>query len=129
MKFLPAFTGRVVDNVEVTERFLWDLRQTVSDLIVENYAGEFRRLANQHGMRLSIEAYDNVPVDEMTYGGQADEPMAEFWAWDKFGAAYSCTEMASSAHTYGKKILGAEAFTAERWRKMAGASGECKRSG
>ena len=42
LTFLPAFTGRVVDSVEATERFLWDLRQTVSDLIVENYAGEMR---------------------------------------------------------------------------------------
>ena len=118
-KFLPAFTGRVVDNVEVTERFLWDLRQTVSDLIVENYAGEFRKLANEHGLRLSIEAYQ-APIDEITYGGQADEPMAEFWAWPKFNAGTeSCTKMASSAHTYGKKILGAEAFTShatEKWQ-------------
>jgi hypothetical protein len=118
-KFLPAFTGRVVDSAEVTERFLYDLRQTVSDLIIENYAGELRRLANHDGLRLSIEAYDGAPVDEMSYGGQADEPMAEFWSWDKFMAAYSCTEMSSSAHIYGKKILGTEAFTAtdkEKWQ-------------
>ena len=35
-KCLPAFTGRVIDSAEVTERFLWDLRQTISDLIVES---------------------------------------------------------------------------------------------
>ena len=122
-KYLPAFTGCIVDNVEVTERFLWDLRQTVSDLIVKNYAGEFRRLANQHGLRLSIEAYQ-APIDELAYGGQADEPMAEFWAWPKFNAGTdSCTKMASSAHTYGKKILGAEAFTShamEKWQSHPG---------
>ena len=118
LPLLPVFTGRVVDSLEVSERFLWDLRQTVSDLLVENYAGHFRELANRHGLRLSIEAYDGVPCDDMTYAGQADEPMAEFWSWDKFGAAYSCTEMASAAHVYGKRILGAEAFTAtdaEKW--------------
>jgi hypothetical protein len=117
LKLLPAFTGRVVDSPEATERFLWDLRQTVSDMIVENYAGEFRRLANQHGLRLSIEAYNGAPVDEMTYGGQADEPMGEFWAWPKYGLAYSCTEMASVAHTYGRKIVGAEAFTSDHLEK------------
>ncbi|MCX6997369.1 MAG: glycosyl hydrolase [Kiritimatiellaeota bacterium] len=119
LPFLPTFTGRAIDNVDVTERFLWDLRQTISDLVVENYAGEFRRLANAQGLRLSIEAYDRVPADEMTYAGQADEPMAEFWAWDRFHMAYSCTEMASAIHTYGKRILGAEVFTAndrERWQ-------------
>ena len=118
LTFLPAYTGRVIDSAEVTERFLGDLRQTVSDLIVENYAGEFRRLANQDGMRISIEAYYNGPMDEMTYGGQADEPMAEFWSWPRFNLDYNTIEMASVAHTYGRKILGAEAFTAfdpERW--------------
>ena len=118
LPLLPTFTGRVVGSLEVSERFLWDLRQTVSDMLVENYAGHFRTLANRHGLRLSIEAYDGVPCDEMTYAGQADEPMSEFWSWDKFGAAYSCTEMASAAHVYGKRILGAESFTAtdrEKW--------------
>jgi len=125
-KFLPAFTGRVVDSPEVTERFLWDLRQTVSDLIVENYAGEFRRLANKDGMRLSIEAYDGVPADEMTYGGQADEPMGEFWAWNKFSGSQWCVGMASAAHIYGKKILGAEAFTSVSTEKWQGHPGMIK---
>jgi hypothetical protein len=117
--FLPAFSGRIVESLESTERFLWDLRQTVSDLIVENYAGEFRRLANKDGLRLSIEAYDGAPVDELTYGGQADEPMGEFWSWEKYAGSEWCAVMASSAHTYGKRILGAEAFTAtdaEKWQ-------------
>jgi hypothetical protein len=118
MPFLPVMTGRVVDNLEVSERFLWDVRMTISDLLIDNYAGRFQELARQHGIRLSIEAYGE-PADDLTYAGRADEPMAEFWSWDKFGAAYSCTEMASAAHVYGRRILGAEAFTAsdgERWQ-------------
>ncbi len=119
MPLLPVMTGRVIDSVEVSERFLWDVRQTVNDLLCENYAGHFRMLARMHGIRLSIEAYDTPPCDDLTYAGRADEPMAEFWSWGKFGAAYSCTEMASAAHVYGRPILGAEAFTAtdaEKWQ-------------
>ena len=115
--FLPVWTGRVVDSLEISERFLWDLRQTVSDLLIENYAARFRERAHQYGLGLSIEAYDGTPCDDMTYAGRADEPMAEFWSWG-YNAAYSCTEMASAAHIYGKRILGAEAFTAsdgEKW--------------
>ena len=78
LPFLPVLTGRVVDSLEVSERFLWDLRQTVSDLVVENYAGHMEKLAQQHGLRLSIEAYGG-PCDDMTYAGRADEPMCEFW--------------------------------------------------
>ena len=81
LPLLPVMTGQVVDNLEVSERFLWDVRMTVNDLLVRNYAGRFRELARQHGLRLSIEAYDGDPADDMTYAGQADEPMAEFWSW------------------------------------------------
>jgi hypothetical protein len=114
---LPVITGRVVDSLEISERFLWDIRHTVSEMVVENYAGELRRLAQKHGLRLSIEAYDGTPCDDMTYAGQADEPMAEFWSWG-VNTAYSCVEMSSAAHVYGRRILGAEAFTAtdgEKW--------------
>ncbi len=118
LPWLPVLAGHVVESLEASERFLWDMRQTVNDLIVSVYAGHFQELAHRHGLRLSIEAYDGSPTDDMAYAGKADEPMAEFWSWAKFGAAYSCTEMASSAHVYGKPILGAEAFTAtdaEKW--------------
>lgn len=115
--YLPVVTGRVVGNLEISERFLWDLRQTVSDLVIENYAKHLRDLAHKYGVRLSIEAYDATPCDDMTYASAADEPMAEFWSRGA-NTAYSCAEMSSSAHVYGHHILGAEAFTAsntERW--------------
>ncbi len=129
--FLPAYAGYIIGSEEVTERFLWDLRQTVSELIVENYAAELRRLANKDGLRLSIEPYswdNNVPVDETTYAGQADEPMAEFWAWPCGGyprvyTANSCPGTTSAAHTYGRRIINAEAFTssdAEKWQSHPG---------
>ena len=62
LPWLPVVTGRVVDSLEVSERFLWDLRQTVSELVVENYAGRMRELAHEHGLRLSIEAYGGPPA-------------------------------------------------------------------
>jgi hypothetical protein len=118
LPLLPIVTGRVVDSLDASERFLWDLRQTVSDLLVENYAGRFHELANKNGLRLSIEAYDGCPCDDMAYAGRCDEPMAEFWSTGN-GTVYSCVEMSAAAHVYGKRILGAEAFTAtdaEKWR-------------
>jgi hypothetical protein len=123
LPWLPVMVGQVLDSLELSERFLWDVRMTVNDLLLENYAGRFRELARRNGIRLSIEAYDGAPCDDLAYGGRADEPMGEFWSWDRFGAAYSCTEMASAAHVYGRRIIGAEAFTAndqERWRGHPG---------
>jgi hypothetical protein len=109
-KYLPALTGRAVGSQEVSERFLWDLRRTVKDLLLENYAARFRELAHQHGLQLSIEGYGNGPLDDLRYAGLADIPMGEFWMgvepW------WVNRQMASAAHTYGRPIVGAEAFTA-----------------
>ena len=113
--YLPVMSGRVVESLEVSERFLWDLRRTISELVVENYAGHIRDLAHTHGLRFTIEAYGS-PCDNLPYGGMADEPMGEFW--DPGGAMETCRAMASAAHVYSKPIVGAEAFTAgsdERW--------------
>ncbi|MGA2175508.1 MAG: glycosyl hydrolase [Verrucomicrobiota bacterium] len=129
LPFLPVMTGRVVDNLEVSERFLWDVRKTVDDLLLENYAGQFHKLANRRGLRLSIEAYFGEPAEDMAYAGRADEPMGEFWSWTRYGAASSCTEMASAAHIYGKPILGAEAFTATDGEKWQGYPGSIKELG
>src|SRR4030066_1577037 len=54
LTYLPAVTGRVVDSLEVSERFLWDLRQTVQELMIENYAQHFKELGHRHGLGLSI---------------------------------------------------------------------------
>ncbi len=116
MPFLPVFTGRVVGSLEISERFLWDVRQTVSELVIENYAGHFRELAHAAGMRFTCEAYGS-PCDAIPYGGQSDEPMGEFWT-PGGNAMETCRGMASAGHVYGKRIIGAEAFTAddhERW--------------
>ncbi len=122
LAWLPVMTGRVVSSIEESERFLWDVRMTVNDLLLENYAGHFRTLARRHGMRLSIEAYDG-PCDDMSYAGRADEPMGEWWSYAPYSGAHWCTEMASAAHVYGRPILGAEAFTAtnaEKWQAHPG---------
>lgn len=126
LPLLPVMTGRVVDSLETSERFLWDLRQTISEMLLENYAGHFRKLAHDHGLGLSIEAYTTCPTDEMAYAGRCDEPMGEFWAWEKYRAGFSCTEMASAAHVYGQPIVGAEAFTSTNDEKWLGHPGNIK---
>ncbi|MDB6018176.1 MAG: Alpha-L-arabinofuranosidase precursor [Pedosphaera sp.] len=123
LPFLPVLTGRVLGGLEISERFLWDFRKAISDLLNDNYAGRLRQLANQHGLRLSIEAYDNTPGDDMSYAGRADEPQAEFWfGRDYFPGVYRswewCAGAVSAAHVYGKPIVAAEAFTSmpgENW--------------
>ena len=118
-RYLPIITGRTVDSLEISERFLWDLRRTIADLISENYAGRMRELAHRHRLQLSIEAYGDGLMDNLTYAAMADVPMCEFWtAADQTGDRGNKT-MASAAHIYGKPICGAESFTSQpqyaRW--------------
>jgi len=115
-KFLPIFAGYVMENPEYTERFLWDFRRTVSELVLDNYAGQMKALAEENGLRFTVEAYYNTPCDNLQYGGIADEPMGEFWYSRMM--FHTCRGMASAGHIYGKNIIGAESFTAnnlERW--------------
>jgi len=114
LPFLPTLNGLVVDTLEVSERFLWDFRETVCELLLENYAGHLAELAHKQGLRLSIEAYDGT-CDDLRYAGRADEPMSEFWQRGCYSGLPLCDlteEIASAAHVYGKPIVGAEAFTA-----------------
>ena len=114
--YLAALDGLVVDSLEVSERFLWDYRETVCELLLENYAGHLRELAQKSGLRLSIEAYDGT-CDDLRYAGRGDEPMTEFWHRGCYSGLPLCDlteELTSAAHVYGKPIVGAEAFTC--WR-------------
>ena len=109
LPLLPAMTGRVVDSGEVTERFLWDLRRTISDLFADNYYDHFAELCHQHGLIASIEPYDG-PFECLQVGRGADIPMGEFWVGS--GESSSCKLAASVAHLGGRALVGAESFTA-----------------
>ena len=118
LPYLPVLTGQVVESLEVSQRFLWDFRKTIGDLLVENYAVAMREVAGKHGLRLSIEGYSGEPANDVRYGGAAVEPMSECWSWPRFGARESVVEMVSAGHVYGRNIIGQETFTAggdEKW--------------
>jgi hypothetical protein len=106
-------TGRVVQSLEISERFLWDLRQTAQELVIENHALRLKELGHRHGLQLSIEPYDMNPAADLNLGSAADVPMCEFWSKGRgFSTEYSCLEAVSIGHTGGAKIIAAESFTA-----------------
>jgi hypothetical protein len=117
--FLVTFSGRAVRSVEVSERFLWDVRLAVQELVLENYAGHLKTLGHKHGFELSIEPYDMNPTADLDLGAIADVPMCEFWgAGFGFDSSFSCIEATSIAHTMGRSIVSAEAFTGrDQWQQ------------
>ncbi len=124
LKFLPAYSGKIVGSLEMSERFLWDIRQTSMELAVENHAVHFKKLGQRNGFTLSIEPYDMNPTADLVLGAVADVPMCEFWTKGLgFNSAFSCIEATSIAHIYGRPVVAAEAFTAdfpEAWKMYPG---------
>ena len=113
--YLPVMTGRVIGSMEQSERFLWDLRQTASDTMARNYYGHLAKLAHKNGKKISVEPYHQEQFDNVTVGGTADMVVTEFWqaTTDHLPGAYWFKLGASPAHVYGKKLVGAEAFTSK----------------
>jgi hypothetical protein len=109
--YLPAYSGQIVGDREKTERFLWDMRMTAQELMLENHANYVKKFAHKNGMGLSIEPYDMNPASDLALGAIADVPMCEFWTKNRFITAFSCIEATSVAHTNNKKIVAAEAMT------------------
>ncbi len=125
--WLPVLTGRVIGSAELSERFLWDMRQTVSEMTLDNYSRRLRELAQPFGIKLSTEPYGRLCIDNLAYASIPDLPVSEFWAVGKGlfpdiqgddRRSTGRTKMAASvAHTYGRPVVGAESFTSDRGRR------------
>ena len=108
--FFPVYQGFIVDSKEKSERFLWDLRVTGQDLVVENHVEHIKRVAHRNGLKFSIEPYDMNPTNDLVLGAVGDIPMAEFWT-DLFNASFAVIEATSIANVYGHSLVPAESFT------------------
>jgi len=121
-KWLISLTGRFVGSVDQTERFMWDYRRTVGDLIAENFYGAFGDYIHAYGLKLSAEAPGiGIPIqcDQIQVQGLMDIPQGEFWLGGKPNPKYpqwgggqdNTKEAAVAGHVYGKEIISCEAFT------------------
>lgn len=110
--FLPVMYGQVVGSQDQSERFLWDLRRMIADLVAYEYVGGLREVGHENGLITWLECYGHwgFPSEFLMYGGQSDEVAGEFWSAGDLGnienrAASSC------AHIYGKQKVWAESCT------------------
>jgi hypothetical protein len=123
LPYYPVYAGHIVESPEISERFLWDLRQTSQELILEYHALAVKKYAHKYGMNLSIEPYDMNPTADLELGAIADVPMSEFWSKGYgFNSSFSVVEATSIAHVNGKSLTPAESFTAhgENWKQNPG---------
>jgi len=124
LPFYPVYAGNIVGSLAISERFLWDLRQTCQELVLAYHAGQVKEYSHRHGLLLSIEPYDMNPAADLELGAVADIPMCEFWSKGfGFNSSFSCIEATSIAHVNGISLVPAESFTAddrEGWKQFPG---------
>ncbi len=120
--YLPAMQGYIVKDKETTDRFLFDLKKTLSDLIIENHYALGKKLCYEKGLDFIAEAggpgppLHNCPFESLSSLGACDVPRGEFWyepSWDKKKKEelQIVKGPASAAHLYNRPRVEAEAFT------------------
>ncbi|MDR2675457.1 MAG: hypothetical protein LBC18_11530 [Opitutaceae bacterium] len=116
LPWLPAMAGVPLESADVSERFLRDVRETIGELVRDNFYAPLHELAQAHGCAFSGECTAPVMAgDGMSVFGALDTPMGEFWlrspTHDKLN---DMLDAISGARVYGKPVVQAEAFT-ELW--------------
>ena len=67
IRYLPVVTGRFVNSLGFSERFLMDFRRTISDLFAECYSEYFKELCVQSKLDFLSEPYGG-PFDNLLQG-------------------------------------------------------------
>lgn len=117
--WLPVLAGRVVDSAAASDKFLWDYRQTLGDLIADAHYGQLSESLHAKGMKRYGESHENGRAfvgDGMQVKKSADVPMGALWASAPWAQRDSydmdIRESASVAHIYGQNLVAAESLTA-----------------
>jgi hypothetical protein len=111
--WLPVFAGVPINSADQSERVLFDVRKTISELLADSFFTTMAELAHEHGCQFSAEnVAPTMVADSMRHFGIVDIPMGEFWlrspTHDK---PNDMRDAISAGHIYGKPIIQAEAFT------------------
>ncbi|WP_461130362.1 glycosyl hydrolase [Spirosoma aerophilum] len=120
--WLPVLTGRVVKSVDASEKFLWDYRKTIGELISDNHYDVIGDALHQRGMKRYTESHENKRIylaDGMDVKRNADIPMSAMWTPGSLGQGSNeeprsqadIRESASVAHIYGQNLVAAESMT------------------
>ncbi|HEX8056534.1 MAG TPA: glycosyl hydrolase, partial [Novosphingobium sp.] len=118
--WLPALTGTVIGSRAQSDRFLYDYRRTLADLMASEHYGTVAKVAHENGLKVYGEALeDHRPSlgDDMAMRSHADVPMAAMWTHSreqgpKLTYLADIKGAASVAHIYGQNLVAAESMTA-----------------
>lgn len=132
--YLPVLDGHIVENEDITSRFLYDYRKVLSDLIIDNHYVKARQICERHGIQFVAEAagpgqpVHNCPFESLKSSGALSFPRGEFWHIPPKGEFWKrhydaerrhhylqqlqvIKGVASASHIYDQTYVEAEAFT------------------
>ncbi len=119
--WMPVLAGRVIGSAADSDRFLWDYRRTIAELLAVNHYGTLNAILHQRGMGQYGESHESGRAtigDGMEMKRYDDVPMAAMWT-QKPGTTddlptpnADIRESASVAHIYGRPYVAAESMTA-----------------
>lgn len=119
--WMPVLAGRIIGSADRSERFLFDWRQTLGELIAENHYDAANEILHPMGITRYNESHEerrSFTGDGMMVKRTADVPMSAFWVrynagWYSSypGSDADIKEASSVAHIYGQNVCAAESFT------------------
>ncbi len=119
--WMPVLTGEVVGSSAESDRFLWDFRETIGDLIADQHYRVIHQILDQWHLTQYCESDESgraFVADGMEVKKLCEFPMAAMWTTtpDSNPIQYDYNaddrESASVAHIYGQNIAAAESMTA-----------------
>lgn len=121
LPWMPVLTGQVVESAAASDKFLWDFRKTIGDLIADEHYGQLEATLHERGMGHYGESHESgraFVADGMEVKKLNEIPMSAMWTQtpelnnEQFGYNADDRESASVAHIYGQNLAAAESMTA-----------------
>lgn len=113
LPYLTVITGEaVIESAEISERFLWDFRRTLADLMIERYFLAKDEWAHQRGLIVHSDYAGRQQwlSDPVRFQTATDIPIGEFWLFQN-RLRPDVKMAASAANVKGTRLVSAEAFT------------------
>jgi (4-O-methyl)-D-glucuronate---lignin esterase len=121
LPWMPVLVGQIVESAEASDRFLWDFRKTLADLVAEEHYGQLEATLHERNMGHYGESHEEGRAfvgDGMEVKKFNEVPMGAMWTQTpginriQYGYNADDRESASVAHIYGQNIAAAESLTA-----------------
>ncbi|MDE3188759.1 MAG: glycoside hydrolase [Acidobacteriota bacterium] len=121
LPWMPVLAGQVVESSAASDKFLWDFRKTIGDLIADEHYGQLEDTLHEWHMGHYGESHESgraFVADGMEVKKFNEVPMSAMWTQTpgvnniQYGYNADDRESASVAHIYGQNLAAAESLTA-----------------